>query len=121
MTDLLTPRDLIEAMLDASAELDSAQADLETKTREQARSENGYRKARANAYLGTSGTVGEREAFVDKATGQERYAAHLSEGLAKAALEAVRSRRTQLSVLQTISSAVKEELAMARTGPEYGP
>ena len=116
MSDI-TPRQLIEMMLQASRELDAAQAELTAATREAARAENEYRKARASAFLATSGTVGEREAHTDKATDRERYAAHLADGLRTAALEAVRNRRTQLSVLQTVANAVREEAALARTGP----
>lgn len=105
-------------MLEASRLLDEAQVDLNKAVREEARAENEYRKSRANAYLASEGkTVNEREAQVDKITDRERYAAHLAGGLSKAALEAVRNRRVQLSVLQTVANSVREEFALARTGP----
>lgn len=112
-----SPRQLVEMMIEASRALDAAQRDLEERVRAEAHSEAEYRKARASAYLATSGTVGEREAHVDKAVATERYAAHLAEGLAKSALENVRSKRGQLSALQSIANALKEEAMFARTGP----
>lgn len=113
-----TLRDLTQEMLRLSASLDQAQAHLEECVRTEAQTENEYRKARANAYLGAEGgTVAEREAKVDKITGQERYAAHLAGGMTKAALESVRNRRTQLSVLQTVANAHRAEADFARTGP----
>lgn len=117
MSEFGTPRDLIERMLEASRALDGAQENLNICVREESRAENEYRKARANAYLATEGTVQAREAQVDKVTDQERYAAHLAAGLSRAALESVRNRRTQLSVLQTVANSVREELSLARTGP----
>lgn len=116
--DIYSPRALVDRMLVASRDLNDAQANLEAAVRREASAEAEYRKARANAYLATSGTVGEREASVDKTVADERYNAHLAEGLSKSALEAVRNRRTQLSVLQTVANSVKEEMKFARTGPE---
>lgn len=101
-----------------SRRLDEVQADLVKAVHEEARAEHEFRKARAHAYLATSGTVGEREASVDKSTADERYQAHLAAGLAKAQLEAVRSLRGQLSALQTMAGAVREELYLTRTGAQ---
>lgn len=117
MSDLLTPRRLIETMIAVSAELDKAQAELVTRAREAASAVNEFKKARASAYLASSGTVGEREAHVDQSTGTLRYQAHLAEGLEKAALEAVRNKRAQLSALQSISAAVKAEAELLKYGP----
>lgn len=120
MSDTPTPGELVSMMIEASRALDEAQRELLEKVHKEARAVMEYRKARANAYLATEGrTVNEREAAVDKVTAEEGYAARLSEGLAKAALESVRNRRSQLSALQTVASSVKEEAALARTGPSY--
>jgi hypothetical protein len=117
VTDIYSNRAMVDRMIAASHALDEAQAELETCVRRRANAEAEYRKAKANAYLATSGTVGEREAQVDKTIAAERYAAHLAEGLAQSALEAVRNRRTQLSVLQTVAGAIKEEMRFERTSP----
>lgn len=82
-----TPRDVTDEMLRFVAALDQAQAALISTLKEEAWAENEYRKARANAWLAVEGrTMAEREARVDKVTGEERYKAHLSSGLSKAAL-----------------------------------
>ncbi len=117
MNDIYSNRAMVDRMIQASHALDESQAELETRVRQRANAEADYRKAKANAYLATSGTVGEREAHVDKTVATERYAAHLAEGLAQSALEAVRNRRTQLSVLQTVAGAIKEEMRFERTSP----
>jgi hypothetical protein len=117
VTDLYSNRAMVDRMIAASHALDEAQAELETCVRRRANAEAEYRKAKATAYLATSGTVGEREAQVDKTIAKERYDTHLAEGLAQSALEAVRNRRTQLSVLQTVAGAIKEEMRFERTAP----
>lgn len=114
--DTPTPGDLVRLMLAASSALDTAQDELLRCTRAHSESERRYRQARSNAYLSSSGTVGEREATVTKTVDIEAYQAHLAEGLARAALEAVRSKRAQLSALQSIAGAVKVEAELARTG-----
>lgn len=115
---MTTLRDLTREMLRLSAALDQSQAHLENCVGTEAKAENEYRKARANAWLGAEGrTVAEREARVDKVTHDERHAAHLAAGMTKAALESVRNRRTQLSVLQTVANAHRAEADFARTGP----
>lgn len=111
--DVTTPRHLVDEMLRLSRSLDEAQATLEKASRDWARQENEYRKAKANAYLASSGTVDARKAAVDKATDQERHDAHLADALRVAALENVRNRRAQLSALQSIANAVKSEVEMS--------
>jgi hypothetical protein len=108
---------LVDKMLEASGRLDAAQRELEDRVREQADAEAHYRLTKSLIYLETEGTVAEREALVDRRITGERRDAHLAEGLAKSALEAVRNRRVQLSCLQTVSNAVREEMAFAKTGP----
>lgn len=112
-----SPRDLVEMMLEASRQLDEAQVELQRCVREESEAEATYRLAKANSYLSTQGTVGEREAQVDKIVAAERKRAYLAEALSKSALEAVRNRRQQLSVLQSVASSLKEEALLARTGP----
>lgn len=99
-----------------SQRLDAAHEELVRLVNDEAKTEHEYRKARANSYLSTSGTVGEREAHTDKTVADERYRAHLAAGLAKSQLEAVRSIRAQMSALQTMASATREEMKMAGVG-----
>ena len=79
--------------------------------------EHAYRLAKARAYLETEGTVAEREAVVYGLVGDLRRARDLADGERLAALEAVRSRRTQLSALQSLLAAHRSEADFARTGP----
>lgn len=113
MTDY-TPRDLVAMMIEAAGHLDAAQDELVRATHEDARADRRMRQAKATAYLASSGTVGERDAAVAKSTDEEHYAARLADGLVRAALEAVRSRRQVLSSLQSIAGAVKSEMEFAK-------
>lgn len=100
----------IEAMREQSAAL--------------ALSEHDYRKAKAEAWVrcprdeGTKKdwTAGRREAWVDAETAGLRYKRDVAEGMRQAALEAVRARRTQVSVLQSLLNADRAEAEFARTG-----
>jgi hypothetical protein len=80
-----------------------------------AEAEHEYRTRNAMAYLETeSGTVAEREAHVYALVGDFRRLRDLADGQKLAALEAVRSRRAQLSALQSILSAYRAEAELAR-------
>jgi hypothetical protein len=86
--------------------------------REAAESEHDYRKAKAIAWqIAPPGTVPMREAWVDAETAEQRLRLDLAEGSRSAALEAVRSRRQQLSAVQSLLAAHKAEAEFARTGP----
>jgi hypothetical protein len=83
-----------------------------------AHAEHAYREKKSMAYLETeSGTVAEREAHVYAIMGEYRLSRDLADGERLAALEAVRSRRTQLSAVQSLLAAHKSEADFARTGP----
>ena len=83
-----------------------------------AEAEHTYRASSAMAYLATeSGTVAEREAHVYALVGEHRRSRDLADGQRVATLEAVRSRRTQLSALQSLLAAHRSEADFARTGP----
>jgi hypothetical protein len=80
-----------------------------------AEAEHEYRSQNAMAYLETdSGTVAEREAHVYALVGDFRRTRDLADGQKLAALEAVRSRRAQLSAVQSILSAYRAEAELAR-------
>lgn len=94
-----------------------------------AAAENAYRKARGEAWVrcpndpaGTKPadrewTSARREAWVDADTADLRAVRDIAEGTRQAALEAVRSRRTQLSAMQSLLAADRAEAEFARTGP----
>ena len=80
-----------------------------------AEAEHEYRERNAIAYLETEqGTVAEREAHVYAVVGDFRRRRDLADGQRLAALEAVRSRRAQLSALQSILAAHRSESELAR-------
>ena len=97
--------------------IDQGLAALRDQSRELADAESEYRQAKAAAWLTVEGTVSEREAAVNGKTAGERHRRDLADGMRRAALEAVRSRRTQVSALQSLLAADREEAAFARTGP----
>ena len=88
-----------------------------------------YRQAKAESWVttpreddeGKSVLAKEREAAVDADTADRRYKRDLADSLRQAALESVRSRRAQLSSLQSLLAAEREEMAMSRTGPRMEP
>jgi len=116
-----SPQQLWAELLRLSRQLDDAHDELRRCAFDYATAENTYRKAKAAAYLEADGPVAERQAKVDTKCEKERYHAHLSEGLRVSALESVRSRRAQLTAIQTLINATKSELDLARSGPELGP
>ena len=80
-----------------------------------AEAEHEYRSQSAMAYLETdSGTVAEREAHVYALVGDFRRRRDLADGQKVAALEAVRSRRAQLSAIQSVLAAHRAETELAR-------
>ena len=95
--------------------LDRGIATLRDAAREYADAEHDYRLAHAKAYLDSSGTVGEREAQVYVAVGSLRRDRDYADAIRTAAVEAVRSRRTQLSAVQSLLAAHKAEAEFART------
>lgn len=98
--------------------LDSGLTALRDQATEFAEAEREYRRGKGQAWLvAPEGTVAVREAWVNENTADLRYRRDLAEGMRQAALEAVRSRRAQISALQTWLNAEKEEAAFARTGP----
>jgi len=80
-----------------------------------AEAEHEYRTRNAMAYLETeSGTVAEREAHVYALVGDFRRRRDVADGQKLAALEAVRSRRAQLSALQSVLAAHRAEAELSR-------
>lgn len=98
--------------------LDNGLEALRQQSREVADAEFDYRKAKAVAWqTAPPGTVPMREAWVDAETAEQRRRLDWAEGSRSAALEAVRSRRQQLSAVQSLLAAHKAEAEFARTGP----
>jgi hypothetical protein len=115
----VNPLELADEMRRLSRLLDKGIDALRDQAQEVAQAEHDYRAAKSEAWVSApDGTVPERQAWVDGRCAKLRYRRDLAEGLRQAALEAVRSRRTQVSALQTLCNASLEELKFSRTGPE---
>lgn len=119
-----------EEMARLSRLIDAGLQAMRDQAQELADAEDAYRKAKSDAWMvcpndepGTKPAdkdwiAAKREAWVNAQTADLRRRRDLAEGLRQAALEAVRSRRTQVSALQTLLNAEQEEAKFARTGPE---
>lgn len=115
----MTPGELNSELLRLSRGLDDANRAVRDRGRQAADAERSYRKARAQAWLTVDGaTAAERKDQVDALTADDRYARDLAESDHRAAWEAVRNYRVQISALQTIAGVERETAALARTGPE---
>lgn len=112
--------ELNERLISAAEDVRKSLGELDRCAREYAGAEQRYRKAKALAYLASSGTVPEREAHAERAINDDRYERDLAEGLKVSALEAVRSHRGILSAIQTLANVLREEAAFDRTSPESG-
>jgi hypothetical protein len=115
----MTPADLGRELMRLTLLLDNGLAELRKQSVALADAEHDYRAGKARAWAESpAGTVPEREAWVNGATAGLRHARDLAEVTRQAALEAVRSRRTQISALQSWMAAERAEAEFARTGPE---
>jgi hypothetical protein len=104
VADYPTVGELVAEMRERSRQLDSALDFLKTVTVQAAEAEHDYRKERSLRFLAAEGSAAVREVVADSAAVHLRKARDIAEGMKMAALEAVRSRRAQLS-------------EFARTGP----
>jgi len=118
----MTLAELIAEANRLSSKIDEGVRHLARAAQSAADAEFVYRRSKARAWTDfTSGTVPERQAAVDGATADDRFHRDLAEGERLAALEALRSRRAQLSALQSIAAAYRAEAEHGRYGPETGP
>lgn len=99
--------------MQTAADLRAANDELYKLSVEWAHAEDGYRKAKAVAYLAASGTINERNASVDKVCSSERLKAHLAEAEKEAKKELSRSLQAQLSALQTVAALMRAEMNLA--------
>lgn len=105
-----------------SAKIDAGVTALASAARDAAQAEHEYRRGKAAAWTRhLSGTVPERQAAVDGDVADLRLARDLAEAGRVAALEALRSRRAQLSALQSVLTAWRSEAELARYGTQDTP
>jgi hypothetical protein len=102
---------------------------MKNTTVEYARAEAEYRRSKSEAWVRCpiddatvkagerEWTAARREAWVNAETADLRYKRDLAEGMRQVAIEANRSRRAQLSSVQTFVNAEKAEMDLVRTGP----
>jgi hypothetical protein len=109
LSDMITEARRLSTLIDRGVEA------LRSSAQDLAEAENEYRKARAAAWVAAEGSLArEIEANVDALTADLRMRRDIAEGQRQAALEALRSRRTQLSALQSILAASRSEMELAR-------
>lgn len=119
LSEAFTEAQRLSHLIDAGIEA------LREQSKALAVAENAYRKSKAEAWVKVprdgaddkgqrNWTAGRREAWVDSETADLRMTRDIAEGMRQAALEAVRARRTQISVLQSLLSAEKAEMELAR-------
>lgn len=102
-----------------SAQLDAGLKALRETASAYADAEAAYRRAKAQAWVtAPSGTVPEREAWVNGETAGDRRERDFHDSMRQVALEAVRSRRAQISALQSLLAGHRAEAEFVRTGPE---
>lgn len=119
-----TAADLAREMARFSRLIDQGVSFLIEQVKEYAEAEDAYRQKKSIAWIQTKDQSGKArvsdiEALVDQQCSAERRRRDLAEGMKLAALEAIRSRRAQLSCLQTIAGAMKAEAELAKYGPNH--
>ena len=111
--------DTIRAGRQYSRQLDEALDDLRHQVAAASEAERQYRLTQGTLILeAPSGTVDQKRAWLNAECADARYLRDLADGLKQAAVETVRSRRTQLSYVQSRLANEREEAALARTGPQ---
>lgn len=87
--------------------------------------EHVYRRTRAERWAQAKGlemrSAKERQDWVDAQSADQRRDRDMAQALAQSALEVIRSRRAQMSLLQSEMAAHKSEAEFSRTAPEYAP
>jgi hypothetical protein len=104
--------------------IDDANGEYRKYVREYANAERDYRHSKARAWpqapreiSGAKATVPEREAWVEGQTAGARHRRDMADGMKRAAWGSLESRKAQLSAIQSLLAAHREEASFARTGP----
>jgi hypothetical protein len=115
--DIRSFDDLVTLLSDAIDAAEAAQVALLERSGQSAEADRDYKVAYARAFTeGHGDTVRALEVAADGYTAEKRYAAKLEENLRVAALENVRTKRTVLTAVQTLTNAWREEVGLARQG-----
>lgn len=113
---MLTPGELQDEMVAASRRLQELIDGHAGFVRDEIDAEREAKLAEARAYLDATGTVAERQARVVIACEEVRFRADLAHGLRTSSKLAIDAASSQLSALQSMASALREEARLARTG-----
>ena len=120
--------ELLAELKERSLQVDEAIEELRIANLDAKEKSHQYKLDHARAYLevvadlsarGKKTTVDLIKAVVDTRVADQHFSAAIAEGLRETALEALRSRRAQLSATQTVANLVKEEISLSRTGGDY--
>ena len=108
LTEMIHESERLSRLIDAGIE------SLVKASKDMAHAEHALRKATARAWAqAPTGTVPFKEAWVESEAADEKLAFDLAESQRYNSLEAVRSRRAQLSALQSIMAAYRAEAELA--------
>ncbi len=97
--------------------IDAGVAALRQSAVEMAEAEHAYRMRKAEVWAevaGWEGLAGQKQAEVDARCADARRTRDVAEATRQAALEALRSRRSQLDALRSILSVSRSEMELAR-------
>jgi hypothetical protein len=111
----LTAFELNSQLVAKSVEVDQAVAEYKLQARVYADAKHASEMDQAVAYPSTKGTVRERETAVYRLCGDSILLELRAEALRNSADRALKAHMAQLSALQSMAAALRQELALART------
>jgi hypothetical protein len=117
----MTPDEMGAEMARLSRLLDAGLSAIREHAVKAADAEMTYRQGRAQAWIQVPPEVKlarHRDDWVDGQTSALRRDRDIADGMNRAAIEAVRARRAQISALQSLLNAHRAEAEFGRTGPE---
>jgi hypothetical protein len=115
MNELMTPFQVQEEMLKASARIDVAISEHRKCQIELTEKKHLARVAFNTALVTATGAnAQERKARAENGCEELLYAKDMAEALADSSLEALRARRDQLNALNSLNYTVREEMKLAR-------
>jgi hypothetical protein len=114
MSDVLTAHELYGQMVAKSAEVDQAVAEYRKQALNYATKKHESERDQAIAYPTTKGTVDERKAAVYRLVNVSILEELRADALRNGADRALKAAMAQLSALQSMASALREEIRLAR-------
>lgn len=125
MHDVMTPSQMVEMMLDKMSSLDESVDKLRQALHFEAKCERDYRQQRAEAWekaeaeLAPKTLAKKQEDWVDAYCAEARYVRDRAVAESKSWYERVRALRQGLSMLQTASNSIKQEMGFEQTRPGW--